>query len=216
MAREGWATELADLAETPYPPAPWHATSQYWAGLFRADRPATLPSGLRPLLGRRARVISVVRYLPGSTLTYDELIVAAPALLGWRPALYIDHIWVDSTASLWGGRRIWGLPKNLAKFDWSASGVSVADSAGPIMTLALDRSPARGPNLPFATASIGRVGEHWAWAAFPMLARFGRAGMRLSAMSERFGFRLDARPSLALASRACAVTFAAPRLLRLE
>ncbi|HEU0027209.1 MAG TPA: acetoacetate decarboxylase family protein [Ktedonobacterales bacterium] len=214
MAQAAWATEIAAVPETPYPPAPWQAISQYWAGLFRASSPAGLPPRLRPLLGSHTRVVTVVRYLPSSTLVYDELIVAVPVLVGWRPGLYIDHIWVDSLASLWGGRRIWGLPKNLADFAWSDHGVTVADNAGLIMELALDRSPARGPALPFATAGIGQLGDHWAWGVVPMRARFGGAGLRIAAMSPRFGFQLSARPSIAVASRDCRVTFPGPKLLQ--
>ncbi len=213
MAQAAWATEMALVPEAPYPPAPWTATSQYWAGLFRSDKPARLPRGLRPLLGARARMVTVVRYLPGSTLVYDELIVAVPALLGWRPGLYIDHIWVDSLASLWGGRRIWGLPKNLADFAWTERGVTVTDGAGLIMELALNRHPPHGPALPFATAGIGRLGERWAWGIVPMRARFGEAGMRIVSMSPRFTFHLGRRPTIAVASRECHVTFPNPALM---
>lgn len=213
MTQAAWATEMAPVPETPYPAAPWRATSQYWAGLFRASHPASLPHGLRPLFGSHARMVTVVRYLPGSTLVYDELIVGVPVLLGWRPGLYIDHIWVDSLASLWGGRRIWGLPKNLADFVWTEYGVTVSDSTGLIMELALDRRPARGPALPFATAGVGNLGGRWAWGFVPMRARFGRPGLHIAAMSSRFGFHLGPRPSIAVASRECWVTFPNPTLL---
>ncbi len=113
MAQAAWATEMALVSETPYSSAPWKAPSQYWAGLFRASAQASLPRGMRPLLGSCARVVTMVRYLPGSMLVYDKLIVAVPVLLGWRPVLYIDLIGVDSLASHWGGRRIWELPKTL-------------------------------------------------------------------------------------------------------
>lgn len=214
MAQVAWGTEMSLVPETPYPPAPWSATSQYWAGLFHADKPTRLPSGLSPLLGSQARVVAMVRYLPSSTLVYDELIIAVPVLLGWRPGLYIDHIWVDSLASLWGGRRIWGLPKNLADFIWTENGVTVTDSAGLIVKLTLNRRPARGLALPFAIAGIGRLDAHWAWGFAPMRARFGAAGLRIETMSPRFGFRLSARPSLAVASRECHVTFPKPTLKR--
>jgi hypothetical protein len=214
MTQAAWADEMAAVPETPYPSAPWKATSQYWAGLFRSSQPARLPQGMRTLLGSRMRVVTVVRYLSGSTLVYDELIVAVPVLLGWRPGLYIDHIWVDSLASLWGGRRIWGLPKNLADFTWVENEVTVTDSAGIIMRMTLDRSPARGLALPFATAGIGRLDERWAWGVVPMRARFGAAGLRIVAISSRFGFHLNTRPIVAIASRDCRVTFPAPALLR--
>ncbi|HET9110878.1 MAG TPA: acetoacetate decarboxylase family protein [Ktedonobacterales bacterium] len=208
-----WARDLVTPPEAPYPPAPWRAHAQSWLGVFRSDRPATLPHGLRPLLGARTRVVALVRYLPGSTLVYDELIIATPALLGWRPGLAIEYIWVDSLASLWGGRRIWGLPKEPAEFAWEDSGVRVSDDAGPLMSLAVDRSPARGPAFPLATASVGRVADAWAYSVFPMWARLGRAGIRVRDLSPRFGFTLDERPLLAAATRDAHVTFSPARML---
>ena len=90
----------------------------------------------------------------------------------------------------------------------------VMDSMGLIMELALDRSPAHGPALPFATAIVGRLGERWAWGFAPMRAQIGRAGLRIKTMSLRFGFHLGARPSIALASRSCNITFPNPALIR--
>ncbi len=215
MAQTGWPRALVTPPETPYPSAPWRAQAQCWLGLFRSDRPARLPAGLRPLLGARTRVVALARYLPGSTLIYDELIVATPALLGARPGLYVEYIWVDSLASLWGGRRLWGLPKELAEFAWSERAVRISDAAGPLMTLELDRGsgPARGPTLPGATASIGRLGDAWAYSVFPLRARLSRASLRLRDLSPRLGFTLSERPLLAAAVRECRVTFPPARLI---
>ena len=213
QAQSQWPRALVTPPETPYPPAPWRAQAQYWAGLFRSDRPASLPAGLRPLLGAHTRVVTLVRYLPGSTLVYDELIIATPALIGARPGLAIEYIWVDSLASLWGGRRIWGLPKELADFEWSEDGVRVSDASGPLMTLDVNRSPAHGPALPLATAGIGRLGDAWAYSVFPARMRLGRAGLRLRDLSPRFGFTLGERPLLAVASRDCRITFPPARLI---
>ncbi|HZC07366.1 MAG TPA: acetoacetate decarboxylase family protein [Ktedonobacterales bacterium] len=209
-----WARDLVTPPETPYPPAPWRAHAQSWLGLFRGDRPAALPIGLRPLLGSRMRVVALVRYLPGSTLVYDELIIATPALLGVWPGLAIEYIWVDSLASLWGGRRIWGLPKELAEFAWDERGVRVSDASGTLMSMDVDRrGAARGPAWPLATASIGRVDDAWAYSVFPMRARLGHAGMRLRDLSPRFGFTLTERPLLSGATRDARVTFSPARML---
>ncbi|HEX9038410.1 MAG TPA: acetoacetate decarboxylase family protein [Ktedonobacterales bacterium] len=208
-----WGDAPCDLPGAPYPPAPWIARSQFWAGLFHATQPVVLPQGLRPLLGSHTRALMLVRYLRGSTLQYDELILAAPVWLGRRPGLYIDHIWVNNLASAWGGRRIWGLPKRLAEFDWTPANASVADSQGIILRVALNRQPVRGPRFPLATASVGRLGERWTWSVFTMRARLGRPGMQVLEMSDRFGFQLATRPVFSLASRDCAVIFAAPALL---
>jgi hypothetical protein len=219
MTQAPWSRELMEPPETPYPPAPWRARAQCWVGLFRSDRAAALPAGLHPLLGARSRVVALVRYLPGSTLVYDELIIATPALLGARPGLAVEYIWVDSLAALWGGRRLWGLPKELADFAWDEQGVRVSDAAGPLLTLAVARSGgvARGPTLPLAlplaTASIGQMGDAWAYSVFRTWAWPRRAGMRLHELSPRFGFTLGERPLLAAAARNCRVTFPPARLI---
>ncbi len=216
MPQAPWSRELMTPPETPFPPAPWRARTQCWVGLFRSDRAATLPTGLHPLLGAKLRVVALVRYLPGSTLVYDELIIATPALLGARPGLAIEYIWVDSLAALWGGRRLWGLPKELADFAWDERSVRVSDATGPLMTLELDQrsSAARGLALPLATASIGRLGDAWAYSVFPTWAWPSRAGrrLRLREISPRFGFTLGERPLLSAACK-CRVTFPPARLI---
>ena len=96
--------------EVPYPPAPWYLLGHLWAGFFTTDAPPALPTGLRPFLAGRWRVVMLVRYLDG-TRRYDELVLGALARRKARPGLYVEHIWVTDAAGLWGGRRIWGLPK---------------------------------------------------------------------------------------------------------
>src|SRR5262249_12792200 len=103
---------------TPFPPAPWHAHGRCSAGVFRADTPAALPSRLRPLLDPCWRIVVLVRYEARSTLCYDELLIGPLARCGLRFGIYVEHIYVDSIPSLWGGREIWGLPKRLASFTW--------------------------------------------------------------------------------------------------
>ena len=48
-------------------------------------------------------------------LMYRELIVFSKAT---RHGMVVSHIYVDSPASMRGGRAIWGLPKELAEFDY--------------------------------------------------------------------------------------------------
>ena len=57
-------------------------------------------------------------YGPGSTLEYNELVIA-PALVraGGARGAWVSHIWVDSDDSIIGGRRM-GLPKESARFAW--------------------------------------------------------------------------------------------------
>lgn len=207
-------TGLALPPEIPYPSAPWHATAQLWAGLFRADAPAALPVGLSPLLGSHSRVIALIRYLQGSTLVYDELLIGTPARVGFRPGVYVEYLYVDSVASLWGGRRIWGLPKELATFNWDGETCQVADSAGaPLVTLHVNRSASVLPSVPAAIIGIGQLQHSWAFITAPMWARFGRPGLRVTQWASRYPYRVTEKPHIALAAKAARVTFLPPRVI---
>ncbi len=61
-----------------------------------------------------------VSYEPGSPLTYSELLVArlVPAPAGSTgKRVSITDIWVDSPASVAGGRELWAIPKGLCDFE---------------------------------------------------------------------------------------------------
>jgi len=82
--------------------------AQMWLSLFvvrdsgRADRPPGLYGA------------AFVDYGEDSVLTYHELLVARLVLDGRVPRVRITDIWVDSPASLAGGRSLWAIPKELA------------------------------------------------------------------------------------------------------
>ena len=65
-------------------------------------------------------------YESGSVLEYNELIVV-PALVRYagKVGASISHIYVDSEASVAGGREIWGLPKEMATFTWENNSLIV-------------------------------------------------------------------------------------------
>jgi len=201
--------------EIPYPAAPWRMRGQFWIGVFKADTPAALPSAparLAQFLDPHLRVVALMRYLEG-TLRYDELLIGSLARVGWQVGMYIDYLYVDSVASLWGGRRIWGLPKELASFTWAGNACRIADERGPIVSLTLNRRDAWAPPLPLTSRGIGRVDGHWAFIATPLWARLGVAEMRLRDWSPRFSYRLPERPRLAFAGKPVVVTFPPPRLV---
>jgi acetoacetate decarboxylase len=207
-------TGLALPPEMPYPPAPWHATAQLWAGLFHADTPSVLPAGLVPLIGARSRVIALIRYLEGSTLVYDELLIGTPARADLCPGVYVDYLYVDSAVSLWGGRRIWGLPKELATFAWDGETCQIADGEGePLATLQVHRGQSVLPPLPAAVVGIGQLHDSWAFLTAPMWARFGRPGLRVTQWSSRYPYRVARKPLIALAATSARVTFPSPRLV---
>ncbi|MGN6577115.1 MAG: acetoacetate decarboxylase family protein [Nocardioides sp.] len=94
----------------PFPSPPWQMHAQMWLSLFRvrdtgrADRPDGLYGA------------AFVSYGAGSPLTYLELLVAR--LLDARARqVRITDIWVDSPASLAGGRSLWAIPKDLAELE---------------------------------------------------------------------------------------------------
>ena len=110
----------------PYPLAPWTLRGDavqtvHLVDIARAQ--AVVPPALQvvPVLpGKTLAIVYVAAYGPGSVLQYNELIVA-PALTRYRRSFgfWISHIYVDHPDSVAGGREIWGLPKELAQFEWA-------------------------------------------------------------------------------------------------
>ena len=97
-------------ADTPtYPPAPWTMDGQLWLSLFRVGHDV---DALRP---RGVYGVALVSYEEPSPLTYSELLVARVVKDPVR-AVSITDIWVDSPASVAGGRGLWAIPKELADF----------------------------------------------------------------------------------------------------
>lgn len=108
-----------------YPAAPWTLNGYALQTLQWVD-----VSTVRPLIPSEFKIISIFpnqtlggiyisTYQSGSSLQYNELIVISGFVSysgqwgGW-----ISHIYVDDENSVAGGREIWGLPKELAEFQW--------------------------------------------------------------------------------------------------
>ena len=122
-----------------YPPEPWQLRGQLYASVFLvpvAETPLDLPPGCRPLavLGRAVVGAVWVAYEPGGVLSYRELMSTVLVRRGPRPLVTITHIWVDSEASRAGGRALWGIPKELAEFDFAGAHLAARDEAGPLAT----------------------------------------------------------------------------------
>lgn len=134
---------MSDLAPA-YPPEPWflagELTASAWLVPLRSVPYAPVP-GWRPvtLFGRAVVGTVHVRYLPPGVLTYDELMVTALVRRGRRVAVTVLAIWVDSPASLAGGRELWAIPKQLADFP-DPGLVQAAD--GPLADVRLGRGRA--------------------------------------------------------------------------
>jgi acetoacetate decarboxylase len=158
-------TERATSPEsTAYPDAPWQMVGQLWLSLFRLRESV---DDLRPAGTYGAAFVS---YQPGSPLTYSELLVARPVKEPVK-AVSITDIWVDSPASVAGGRGLWAIPKGLCDFtldtatrgpisrtSWSASidGAPVASARFADVSRAAVRLPFKGATWqPELTEGIG-------------------------------------------------------------
>lgn len=88
----------------PHPPAPWHLNGELV---------------VVPALTRAKQVggVMLANYTSG-TLVYRELIVFSHAT---PKGMVVSHIYVDDPQSMSGGHEIWGLPKELAEFEYGAS-----------------------------------------------------------------------------------------------
>jgi hypothetical protein len=136
----------------PYPPEPWALRGQLRVAVFLvpvADLPAIpaeLATAVRVVrLGRRAVVGAAwVVYEPGGVLSYHELLASVLMRDGLRPRVTITDIWVDSVASRDGGRALWGIPKDLARFDFAGEHVSAELDTGPLA----EATVRRGVRLP--------------------------------------------------------------------
>ncbi|WP_166392299.1 acetoacetate decarboxylase family protein [Nocardioides ochotonae] len=98
---------------TTYPDAPWDMVGQLWLTLFRVPAPV---DDLRPA---GVHGVAFVRYEEGSPLTYSELLVARQVANAQGRRVSISDIWVDSAASVAGGRELWAIPKLLAELSSS-------------------------------------------------------------------------------------------------
>jgi acetoacetate decarboxylase len=96
----------------PFPSPPWDLRGQAWLSVFWVAPPGRTPA---------THVVGFVSYEAGGALSYSELLVARRH--GGLRRLTIDQIWVDSRASLEGGRALWGIPKEPAEFHHDTSGL---------------------------------------------------------------------------------------------
>jgi acetoacetate decarboxylase len=133
-----------------YPPAPWHLygaalQSFHLIDLERARQFVPVDLEIISVLpGKTAGSLYLSVYEPNSTLQYHELIVV-PALVRYQGKIgaWISHIYVDSPASVAGGRNIWGLPKEMADFTWSEHQIAVSQAGKSLCQI--DRSHTKLP-----------------------------------------------------------------------
>ncbi|MFS8103894.1 acetoacetate decarboxylase family protein [Lentzea alba] len=119
-----------------YPAEPWHLRGSLVISVFRVPRRLVptdhLPSGARVITvaGNAFVAVAFVSYEPGGVLSYEELLVATLVHDEGRVAVSVPQIWVDSEASCQGGRELWAIPKQLARFGQGSSIAGVAATGG--------------------------------------------------------------------------------------
>ncbi len=136
-----------------------------------ASARAFVPDGLgvvSVLPGKTVGGLYAAAYEHDSVLEYNELIVV-PALTRYagRLGFWVSHIYVDNPASAAGGRAIWGLPKQMARFSWTEEGPTCTARVwrgGRLLCairsrrrLRLWRQPARLPALSVRGARVLRT-----------------------------------------------------------
>jgi hypothetical protein len=135
-----------------YPAAPWDMVGSLWLTLFKVAQPV---DDLRPAGIYGAAFVS---YEEGSPLTYSELLVARPVSTdGDGRRVTITDIWVDSPASVAGGRELWGIPKGLADFTFesehrgpfTSTEWSAREGRTPIAAVTFRDVSRAAPRLPF-------------------------------------------------------------------
>ncbi|MFD5813411.1 acetoacetate decarboxylase family protein [Streptomyces sp. NPDC127038] len=106
---------------TSYPEEPWRLAGQMYVSLWLVPVRELPPvaAGTRPVTvaGRGAVGAAWVVYENDSVLHYNELLRAVLVRDGRRPRVCVTDIWVDSAASMAGGRELWGIPKEMADID---------------------------------------------------------------------------------------------------
>lgn len=208
-----------------YPPEPWHLGGSMHVSLWRVPI-AALPATFEAARPRDARPIAIagtalvgtafVTYEPGGVLAYDELLAATLTWHRSRPRVTISDIWVDSQASLAGGRELWGIPKHLADFSTTRQGGIITRSASvdgrPLAHLEArvrTQLPGRWP-LPMPTAQrLGGI-EH----VSPVRASGGLATCRARWTFPPDGplaFLTGRRPAVSVHLRELALAFGSAR-----
>lgn len=137
-----------------------------------------IPRGLEIVSfgGYTLGVVFLSYYGPASTLEYHELIVM-PALVRYRKAraFWVTHIYVDNELSVQGGRAVFGLPKEMAEFDWLGGrpGEARLSLAGqPLITIRYGAPHGRVPGW-IGGPSISVVGNEVLFFLSRLRAEYG-------------------------------------------
>ncbi len=125
--------EDAQLSEA-FPPEPWRLDGRAVVSFWWVQR--------------KIWAAAWAIYGPSSTMAYNELLAARLVGWPWRPAVEVGPIWVDSPASLNGGRTMWAIPKELARLTIECQAESISAQASRSDQLIASCRYRRGLRLP--------------------------------------------------------------------
>ncbi len=195
-----------DPAGAWFPPEPWDLTGRgaVSAWLVGRDRLPALPPGARPLAlrGQALALTAFVAYDDAGLLPYRELLAGVLVRqAGRRPglAISITDIWVDSEASLAGGRALWAIPKEMARFTGGTHGGRTDEAAraetgphpGPVATARFGPARVLGRRLPALRPPLPLVGRVLQDDAGTAVASRIRATGRVRPAAASWDFRPD-------------------------
>lgn len=160
-----------------------------------AHRTLEFGTGIRAstLLGSCFLCSGFVQYGPGGDLQYCELFLAALARAEGRFGITLPLIWVDSSASLEGGRALWGIPKQQAAFDLEdgklraqVSGKSIASASFAVRQRLFRRVSTRAVVMQARDSKVVRTPVHVSAEVERILAQwYIPQGSPLSILRER-------------------------------
>lgn len=196
-------------SDVPYPPAPWRSRGEMSLGLLPARHRQAVPADLRPLGSTTRLGIGLVRYREG-TLSYDELMLGTLVRRGHRAGLLIKRIWVSDPASMWGGRGIWRVPKEMAEFSWTDGSVTIHDGDGLLAGVTLRPGRVRIPAVPLMAPGFGGSVDERLFIPGRLVGTVRRQTLEITAWSDRLPPLKRPRTRIAVAVRPFRMTVPGP------
>nr|WP_252362278.1 acetoacetate decarboxylase family protein [Acinetobacter cumulans] len=151
-------------------PPPWKLQGagfilNYWVTPRFIQQSAILHHSPSPI-GRMIQVM-LVRYESSPVGAYDELLILDHPLISKRVLSSIPKIYVSTLASVTHGQTLWGIPKELAQFEWRDTKLGLTCTvrvAGQHFTLTLYK--AKKPKLFYINShhipsSILQIRQTW-------------------------------------------------------
>lgn len=114
-------------ADIPYQisPAPWHLKGEGYLMLYHFSneflmKEGCIAEGLKPFLWMNIGMVMLVNYQTSPVGPYGELLFI-PGMFHFKGKYYwhISKIYVSSLDSVMNGRENWGIPKELAEFEFN-------------------------------------------------------------------------------------------------